>query len=186
MSQIALNNLSSLTGAPIGSSTAGVSGNARGFDDHLQRASQDGSDAAGAGDDSAPSWTSPANDSRRKVNRLPIRNRPRTCARLNRPRGNQKPTPTTDRRRSARISLHRRTKPNPTVAETSITAAANRHNRRPQPRKSPPRRAPPCNPLTVPCRYRQFLRRTCQRKSRFRRQIKTANRPVSFLPRPRT
>ena len=62
MSQIALNNLSSLAGAAIGSSTAGISGNSRGFDDHLQRASQDGSDAAGAGDDSAPSWTSPAND----------------------------------------------------------------------------------------------------------------------------
>jgi flagellar hook-length control protein FliK len=49
MPQVALNNLSSFAAPALGSQSAALSGNPRGFDDHLQRASQDGAALDGNG-----------------------------------------------------------------------------------------------------------------------------------------
>jgi flagellar hook-length control protein FliK len=50
MPQVALNNLSSFAAPAIGSQSAALSGNPRGFGDHLQRASQDGAALDGNGE----------------------------------------------------------------------------------------------------------------------------------------
>src|SRR6516162_7854757 len=50
MPQVALNNLSSFAAPALGSPSAALSGNPRGFDDHLRRASQDGAAPDGNGD----------------------------------------------------------------------------------------------------------------------------------------